>query len=49
MIERKCKECGKIIFPTREWAYKIFVNGKGTDYFCSWSCFKMGKYGGKVR
>lgn len=31
---RKCKKCGKEIYPTYQWAYK--ENGK---YYCSWKCF----------
>ena len=32
---RKCKKCGKEIFPTAGWVYKI--EGR---YFCSWKCLR---------
>lgn len=32
---RKCKKCGKEIFPNPAWVYK-----KGKDYYCSWKCFR---------
>lgn len=32
---RKCRKCGKEIYPTPEWAYKR--NGK---YYCSWKCLR---------
>lgn len=31
---RKCKKCGKEIFPNPAWVYKT-----GSDYYCSWKCF----------
>lgn len=31
-----CKNCGKEIFPTLQWAYKL--NG---EYYCSWHCFRV--------
>lgn len=50
-----CKQCGKEIFPTPEWAYK-----KGSKYYCSWKClnhrekpqkkpFIMPKVGDRIR
>jgi hypothetical protein len=48
-----CKQCGKEIFPTPEWAYK-----RGRKYYCSWKClnqckpekqFVMPKVGDRIR
>lgn len=33
---RKCKKCGKEIFPTAGWVYK-----KNGNYYCSWKCFRQ--------
>ena len=33
--ERKCRKCGKAIFPNPSWAYQ--KNGK---YFCTWKCYR---------
>lgn len=35
---RKCKICGKEIFPTYQWTYK-----DGRKYYCSWKCFNHRK------
>lgn len=44
--EFKCTICGKNVLPTPQWVYKIF-DGKKTNYYCSWSCYKKGKYENK--
>ena len=31
---RKCRKCGKEIFPTPQWVYK-----DEWGYYCSWKCF----------
>ena len=44
--EKKCVNCGKIIYPTVHWVYKI-VSPKckgGTKYYCTYSCFRKGKW-----
>lgn len=33
---RKCRECGKEIYPTPSWVYK-----KEGHYFCSWKCLRQ--------
>lgn len=48
ITERTCAECGKKIYPTPMWAYKT-LDEEGKKYYCSWKCFKMGKYGGRIR
>lgn len=48
MNEKKCAECGKIIYPTPAWIYKTH-DGTSKKYYCSWSCYKKGKYGVRVR
>ena len=35
---RKCKKCGREIFPTAYWTYK-----KAGKYYCSWKCFNHRK------
>lgn len=32
---RKCRECGKEIFPTAGWVYK-----RESKYYCSWKCYR---------
>ena len=46
--EQHCDECGKMIFPKGDWAYKRTIwanNHKNAKivYYCSWSCYKKGK------
>lgn len=31
---RKCKKCGKEIFPSAYWVYK-----EDNKYYCSWKCY----------
>lgn len=38
--EKKCAECGKVIFPTPEWVFKVTNAGKVVKYFCKYSCKK---------
>ncbi len=33
---RKCRKCGKEIFPNPGWAYQ-----KDGKYYCSWKCFRQ--------
>ena len=40
---KKCKVCGKLIFPTPQWVYKNYNPKNGLSYFCSWSCYKKGQ------
>ena len=44
LVGRKCKVCGKTIFPTPIWAYKYVDKSFRLNYYCSWSCMKEGKY-----
>lgn len=41
---RKCKKCGKEIFPTAYWTYK-----EGGKYYCSWKCYNHRHDGKKKR
>lgn len=43
MEEKYCEMCGKPIFPTPMWVYKIKHQQKGCDYFCSYTCWEKGK------
>lgn len=43
LVERYCKRCGKIFFPTSEHIYK---DHKGR--YCSWTCFNHRNDGKKL-
>ena len=45
LAEKYCSECGKMLFPTPQWAYKIA--GK---FYCSYKCYrKAGGDNGKYK
>ena len=37
-----CKQCGKEIFPTPNWAYKRYED-RDVRYYCSWKCYRSVK------
>ena len=43
LLEKHCAECNKIIFPIKDWVYKI-----EHKYYCSYKCWRKnggGEYG----
>lgn len=42
--DRYCENCGKMIFPTPMWVYKIKNKDSKTKYYCSYTCYKKGKW-----
>lgn len=43
-MEHKCEKCGKLIYTTGEWVYKIKPDGKNKKmrWFCSYTCWRNG-------
>ena len=43
-LERKCFICGKFLYPTSDWVYKIKPDGKYKKirWFCSYTCWRNG-------
>ena len=41
-FEKKCEICGKLLYPTGEWAYKIRKPLERTKYYCSWTHYRQG-------
>lgn len=42
-IEKQCDICGKDIYPTPMWVYKIWDKQYTRRWFCSYSCMNKGK------
>lgn len=42
LTEKYCAKCGKMIFPTPMWTYKLTTADKKTKYYCSYTCYKKG-------
>ena len=40
LIEHTCKICGKKFECGAEYIYKTERKHKGTDWFCSWTCYR---------
>lgn len=50
ILERKCVECGKTIYPTKDWIYKIPAAGKHkVKWYCSYTCWRKNGGGSSVR
>lgn len=40
--EKRCEICGKRFYPTEDWVYKICNAPFKTQFYCSWSHYRMG-------
>lgn len=36
---KKCRKCGKEMYPTAQWVYKMRRPSRGYYWYCSWKCF----------
>jgi len=45
LVGKKCANCGKLIFPTPIWVYQKYdKKSGGKRFYCSWSCYRGGRY-----
>lgn len=41
ILEKKCEKCGKLLYPTPGWVYKIPGSGtRRVKWYCSYKCWR---------
>ena len=40
LYEKKCLNCGRLIYPTGDWVYKIKRSKQKTQWYCSYACWR---------